>query len=330
MSSFLNNLYTKETDVDAPAVAIPELKATREGFGEGIIEAAKHDDRVVVLCADLTESCRLEGFSKQFPDRFIECGVAEQNMIGMAAGLALSGQIPFTCSFAVFSPGRTWDQIRVSVCYSQANVKIMGHHTGLTVGEDGATHQALEDIAVMRVLPNMTVLVPADANEAKQATIAAAKHNGPVYIRFSREKSTVFTKATTPFKIGEAYVLKEGNDVSLIACGLMVAETLKAAEQLEVEGISCEVINCPSIKPLDHITIIKSCEKTKKVVTIEEHQIIGGLGSAVAELLSEKLPTKHFRIGMPNAFGESGTAKELLSKYGLSAQSVTDKVKLFV
>lgn len=303
-----------------------EKKSTREGFGEGIIEAAKLDKNVVALCADLTESCRLEKFRETYPDRFIECGVAEQNMIGMSAGLALSGKIPFACSFAVFSPGRTWDQIRVSVCYSNANVKIAGHHTGLTVGEDGATHQALEDIAIMRVLPNMTVLVPADVNQAKQMTIAAAQYIGPVYMRFNRPASEVFTDPGKPFVIGKADVLQQGTDVTIIACGLMVWQSLEAAKQLREQNISCEVINCSSIKPLDEATILNSVQKTKKVITAEEHQIAGGLGSAIAEFLSEKFPVPVLRIGMPNQFGESGKADELLEKYGLTAKAIAARI----
>lgn len=307
-----------------------ELKATRDGFGEGIIEAAKVDPNVVALCADLTESCRLIKFREQFPERFVEAGVAEQNMVGMAAGLALSGKVPFACSFAVFSPGRTWDQIRVSVCYTQANVKIAGHHTGLTVGEDGATHQALEDIACMRVLPHMTVLVPADANQAKQMTLAAAKYVGPVYMRFNREKMPVFTDPNQPFEIGKAYVLKEGSDATIVACGVVVHKALQAAEQLEKDGISCDVINCSSIKPLDVDTLISSAKKTGKVVTVEEHQINGGLGGAIAELTSGSHPVPLLRIGMQDQFGESGDAKGLLEKYGLTASAIAQKVTNFV
>lgn len=319
--------YRKGFSSQGQGIMDIELKATRDGFGTGIIAAAEANGNVVALCADLTDSCRLTKFREQFPDRFIECGVAEQNMIGMAAGLALSGKIPFTCSFAVFSPGRTWDQIRVSVCYTQANVKIMGHHTGLTVGEDGATHQALEDIALMRVLPNMTVLVPCDANEAKQATIAAAQHQGPVYIRFNREKSPLLTSPTEPFTIGKARIIKEGSDVSIIACGLMVAESLQAVELLQAQNISCEVINCSSIKPLDAETILQSVSKTNRAVTVEEHQVAGGLGGAIAELLSEKHPTRLVRIGMPDKFGESGQARALLEKYELTAIHIVQKVQ---
>lgn len=304
-----------------------QLKATRDGFGEGMLALGEQNPNVIALCADLTDSCRVLKFQEQFPDRFVEAGVAEQNMIGMAAGLALSGKIPFACSFAVFSPGRTWDQIRVSVCYTNANVKIAGHHTGLTVGEDGATHQALEDIAIMRVLPRMTVLVPADANQAKQMTLAAAKHVGPVYMRFNREKTPVFTDPDQPFEIGKADVLREGSDLTIVACGIPVYESLQVAEQLEKEGINCEVINCSSIKPLDEEAIIKSVRKTKRAVTVEEHQINGGLGGAIAELTSGSHPVPLLRIGMSDQFGESGAAKGLLEKYGLTADRIAEKIK---
>ncbi len=309
---------------------ITQLKATREGFGEGIVEAAKNDPNVLALCAGLIDSCKLNKFIELFPDKFIEAGVAEQNMVGMAAGLALTGKVPFTCSFAVFSPARTWDQIRVSVCYNQANVKITGHHTGLTVGEDGATHQALEDIAMMRVLPNMTVVVPCDANQAKLATIAAAKHVGPLYIRFNREKSEVFTADNATFTIGKAEVLQEGSKVTIVACGLMVWQSLQAAKILSDQHISCEVINCHTIKPFDAATIVQSAKKTGKVVTVEEHQVNGGLGSAVAEVLSEQQPTRMLRIGMLDQFGESGKAQELVEKYGLDAKSIAKKVMSFI
>lgn len=307
-----------------------DLKATRDGFGEGIVQAATENPNVVVLCAGLIDSCRLPAFIEKFPDRFIESGVAEQNMIGMAAGMALTGKIPFTCSFAVFSPGQTWGQIRTSVCYSNANVKIMGHHTGLTVGEDGATHQALEDIALMRVLPNMTVLVPADANEARQATITATKHIGPVYIRFNREKSPLITEQSKPFVIGKADIMREGSDVTVIACGLMVAESLQAAEALTKQNISCEVINCSSIKPLDTETILTSVRKTRKVITVEEHQITGGLGCAIAELLAQNQPTRQLFIGMEDKFGESGSAAALLQKFNLDAEGIAQKIQKFV
>lgn len=303
--------------------------ACRDGFGEAILELGKKDKKVVVVSADLAESTRCLEFGKKYQDRFFEVGVAEQNMAGVAAGLALEGLTPFICSFAVFSPGRNWEQIRVSVCYNQANVKIVSSHAGLNVGEDGATHQALEDIALMRVLPNMTVIAPCDFEETKKAVMAAAKMKGPVYIRFGREKCPVITTKQSKFQIGKADILKQGKDVTIIACGPMVAEALKAAEELAKQKISAEVINCHTIKSIDKATIIKSAKKTGKVITIEEHQVNGGLGSAVAEVLSQNYPVPMKIIGMPDKFGESGTAKQLLDKYHLNFKEIINVVKKF-
>jgi len=304
----------------------PELKACRDGFGEALLELGKKNKDVVVVSADLAESTRCLEFGKKYPKRFIEVGVAEQNMAGVAAGLALGGKIPFCCSFAVFLPGRNWEQIRVSVCYNKANVKLIGSHAGLNVGEDGATHQALEDIALMRVLPNMTVIAPCDYEETKKAVLAVAKIKGHVYIRFGREKSAVITSVKTPFQIGKANVMRLGKNVTLIACGAMVSEALKAAEELAKKKISVEVINCHTIKPIDKATIIKSAKKTKKVMTIEEHQVNGGLGSAVAEVLSQNYPVVMKILGMPDKFGESGTAKQLLDKYSLTSKNIIKEV----
>ncbi|RME53887.1 transketolase family protein [Candidatus Woesearchaeota archaeon] len=297
-------------------------KALRDGFGEGILLAAKRNKNVVALSADLTESNRLSAFKKKFPERFIEVGVAEQNLIGLAAGMAHAGKIPFAASFAAFSPGRSWDQIRVSVCYSKANVKIYGGHAGLTVGEDGATHQALEDIAIMRVLPEMIVIAPADATEMKKAVLAAAKHKGPVYLRGGREKTESVTREKDPFTIGKANVLRKGSDITIVACGLMVKAALDAARILTKAGIEAEVINMHTIKPLDTKTLLSSAKKTGKVITAEEHQITGGLGSAVSETLSEALPVPLRRVGVEDAFGESGKATELLEHYGLTAKNI--------
>ncbi|MBN1325411.1 transketolase family protein [Candidatus Falkowbacteria bacterium] len=304
-----------------------EYKACRDGYGGALLELGKKNKNVVVLCADLEESTRTIDFAKKYPKRFVEVGVAEQNMIGIGAGLALEGKITFCSSFAVFSPGRNWEQIRISVCYNNANVKIVSSHAGLNVGEDGATHQALEDLATMRVIPNMTVIAPCDYLEAKKAVMAAAKYKGPVYIRFGREKTPVITLKNTPFKIGKAQILRQGKDVTIIACGLMVYEALKAAEELATKKISAEVINCHTIKPIDKNTIIRSAKKTKRVVTIEEHEVNGGLGSAVAEVLVQNYPVKMEIIGVPDKFGESGTAKQLLDKYGLNANSIIKSVK---
>ncbi|MBI4091127.1 transketolase family protein [candidate division WWE3 bacterium] len=296
---------------------------TRDGFGEALVILGDTDPSVVVLSGDLTESTRSEAFSKKYPGRFIEVGVAEQNMMGIAAGLALAGKTPFTSSYAVFNPGRNWDQFRVSVCYSKANVKVVGAHAGISVGPDGATHQALEDIAIARVLPNLTVVAPCDYIETRKATLAIAKHKGPVYIRFTREKTPVFTTEETPFELGKAQVFREGKNVTIVSCGPLVYESLKAANELRLEkGIECEIINCSTIKPLDTETIVKSARKTKAVLTVEEHQITGGLGGAVCEFLGEVFPVKVKRLGMRDTFGESGQPGELLEKYGMSSNHI--------
>ncbi len=299
-----------------------ELVPTRNGYGDGVVDAGRLNENVVVLCCDLSESTRSLAFARAFPNRFFEMGVAEQNMAGVAAGMATVGKIPFITSYAVFSPGRNWDQIRVSICYSNLNVKIVGAHAGLTVGPDGATHQALEDVAIMRVLPNMVVLSPCDAHEARRAVCAAARHVGPVYIRLYREKSPIITRANAPFEIGRAYVVREGSDVTIIASGPLVYEALLAAEQLRKRGIEAEVINCPTIKPLDEKTILKSVQKTGAVITVEEHQIAGGLFGAIAEFLSRTNPVPILPIGVRDTFGESGEPAELLTKYGLRAADV--------
>lgn len=325
-----------------------ERKATRDGYGDGLRQLGQDNPEVVVLTGDLSESTRAHLFQKEFPERFFECGVAEQNMMGIAAGLALSGKIPFVSSYAVFVPGRCWDQLRVSVCYAQANVKIAGAHAGISVGADGATHQALEDIACLRALPNLTIVAPCDYWEARKATISAAAFKGPVYLRFHREPTPVFTTEKTPFEIGRARVLREGTAVTVIACGPLVYEALQAAEalnngQLTMEKdkkmsnvkckmtngrVSVEVINCHTIKPLDAETILKSVRKTGRVVTVEEHQIDGGLGGAVAELLGENYPVPLKRVGMPDHFGESGDPEELLAKWGMNAAGIVKAVSL--
>ncbi len=306
---------------------LPEQKPTRDGFGKALVELGKKNRQIVVLSADLSESTRAQLFEKEFPDRFFEVGVAEQNLMGVAAGLALSGKVPFVASYAVFSPGRNWDQLRVSVCYSKANVKIIGGHTGLTVGPDGATHQALEDIAITRVLPNLTVVVPCDYFEAYKATLALGKLVGPAYLRLTREKSPLITVAESDFEIGVANVLKVGSDVTVIGCGPILAEALKAAEKLAKENIHVEVINNHTIKPLDEKTLLKSIVKTHAVVTVEEHQIAGGLGSAIAEMVSGHLPVPIERVGMHDSFGESGQPDQLLEKYHLTANDIHAAVK---
>ncbi len=300
---------------------------TRNGYGDGLLACAEKDQRVVVLTGDLAESTRVLPFAEKFPERFVECGVAEQNMVGIAAGLALSGKIPFVSSYAVFSPGRSWDQARVSVCLNRANVKIAGAHAGISVGPDGATHQALEDIAIMRVLPNMTVVVPCDYEETKKLVAAACAFDGPLYFRFSREKTPVITTHETPFEIGKALVLREGRDATIVACGPLVHSALVAAERLNKKGIECEVINNHTVKPLDGKTILASVRKTRAVVTVEEHQIMGGMGSAVCELLARQFPVPVEMIGMPDSFGESGEPAELLEKYGMSEKAIVRAVK---
>jgi len=295
---------------------------TRNGYGDGLLALGKTNARVVVLTGDLSESTRAEGFEKAYPERFIECGVAEQNMMGVAAGLALAGKIPFVSSYAVFSPGRSWDQLRVSVCYSKSNVKIAGAHTGLSVGPDGATHQALEDIAITRVLPDLTVIVPCDAEETKKCTIAAATMQGPVYFRFARSATPVITLPRTPFTIGKHEIFREGKDVTIAACGPLVHDALMAAKTLEEKGISAEVINCHTIKPFDVETLVRSVKKTGCCVTVEDHQIIGGLFGAVSETLAQHYPTPIEPIGMPNTFGQSGEPNELLRAYHMTTDDI--------
>lgn len=305
----------------------PEKIASRDGYGKGLIKLGMKNKNVVALCCDLTDSTKVDGFKKKYPERFIEVGVAEQNMAGLAAGLAMVGKIPYISSYATFSPGRNWDQLRVSVCINNLNVKIQGAHAGISVGQDGRTHQALEDIGMMRVLPNMTVLVPADAIQAEKATIASASTKGPVYIRVGRSKVPVITDNKTPFKIGKANVYLEGSDVSIIACGVMVYEALLASRNLAKEGIKATVIDCHTIKPLDKETIISAARKTKAIVTAEEHQINCGLGSAIAELLAKNFPAPIEMVGINDTFGESGEPEKLLDKYNCNHKSIVSAVK---
>lgn len=301
---------------------------TRDGFGKGLVWLGEKNPNVVVLTGDLSESTRSNWFAEKFPDRFIEVGVAEQNMMGIAAGLALSGKIPFVSSYATFNPGRNWDQLRVSVCYSGANVKIAGAHAGISVGPDGATHQALEDIAMTRVLPGLTVIVPCDAIEAQKATIAIGQEiKGPAYIRFGREKSPVFTTDDTPFKIGRAEVFRDGNDVAIIGSGMLVYNAFMAAQELNKEGISCLVVNNHTIKPIDRKTMTAAAKKCGAVVTVEEHQINGGAGSAVIEVLAEECPVPVERVGMPDSFGQSGQPGELIEHYGMGKDAIIKAVK---
>lgn len=297
-------------------------KDTRSGFGEGLSELGKINQDVVALCADLTGSLKMDAFQKEHPERFFQVGIAEANMMGMAAGMTIGGKIPYTGTFANFSTGRVYDQIRQSIAYSQKNVKICASHAGLTLGEDGATHQILEDIGMMRMLPNMTVIVPADFNQTKQATIAIAKHYGPVYLRFGRPVMPIFVKPDAEFIIGKADVLQEGTDVTIIACGHLVWKSIEAAKILSNQGISVELINMHTIKPLDAAAILKSVAKTSCVVTAEEHMRNGGLGEAVAQVLGEHFPRPHEFVAVNDTFGESGSPMELMTKYGIDTQNV--------
>ena len=302
-------------------------KDTRSGFGAGLSELGEKNEDVVALCADLTGSLKMNDFADRWPDRFVQVGIAEANMMGIAAGLAIGGKIPFTGTFANFSTGRVYDQIRQSIAYSDKNVKICASHAGLTLGEDGATHQILEDVGMMQMLPNMTVISPCDYNQTKAATLAIAEHHGPVYLRFGRPKVPNFTEADAPFEIGKAQLLKEGNDLSIIATGHLVWKALESAEALAAEGIDAEVINIHTIKPLDEEAILNSVRKTGACVVAEEHQIIGGLGSRVAQVLSSQLPRPIEFIGVNDSFGESGKPEELLEKYGLSADAISEAAR---
>ncbi len=300
--------------------------STRAGFGDGLLYLGENNPNVWVLCADLTESVRAQDFAEKYPERFVEMGVAEQNMAGLAAGLALEGKIPFACSFAAFSPGRNWDQIRVSVAYSKANVKIASTHAGLSTGEDGATHQGLEDLAIMRAIPNFTVIEACDAVEAEKATRSAAGINGPVYLRFHRSKVPIITTAKTPFRIGRAETFFDGDDVTIIGSGPILFDALVVAHELEAEGVSVRVINCHTLKPIDEKAIIKAAGETGAFVTVEDHQRSGGLGSAVSEVLARFRPIPVEMIAVDDTFGESGRPADLLAKYGLTKKDIREAV----
>ena len=304
--------------------------ATRDAYGQALAELGAINDKVVVLDADLSKSTKTNDFKKVFPERFFNIGIAEQNLLGTAAGFAAAGKIPFASSFAVFAVGRAYDQIRNSIAYPRLNVKIAATHAGLTVGEDGGSHQMLEDIALMRAVPNMTVLVPADGVETKQAVMAAAEYNGPVYIRLGRPKVPVLFDDDYKFEIGKGVVPKEGSDVTLIGTGIMVSKAMEAAELLAADGISAAVVNISTIKPLDHALITEMAQKTGAVVTCEEHNILGGLGEAVCGVLSEKCPTPVRRIGVNDEFGHSGPAAALLKEFGLSAEHIVEVAEEFV
>ena len=297
-------------------------KDTRSGFGEGLAELGRTNPNVVALCADLTGSLKMDAFLKENPERFFQIGIAEANMMCIAAGMTIGGKIPFTGTFANFSTGRVYDQIRQSIAYSQKNVKICASHAGLTLGEDGATHQILEDVGMMRMLPNMTVIVPADFNQTKQATIAIADHQGPVYLRFGRPVMPIFIKPDALFVIGKADIIKEGTDITIIACGHLVWKSIEAIKVLEERGISVELINMHTIKPLDESAILLSVAKTKCVVTAEEHMINGGLGEAVSQVLARKIPVPQEFVGVNDTFGESGAPMELMTKYGIDTEDI--------
>ena len=304
-----------------------EQVPTRNGYGIGVVEAGEKNKNVVVLCADLTESTRTIEFKKRFPERFIQMGVHEQLLAALAAGMALEGKIPYITSYAMFCPGRAWEMIRTNICLNDVNVKIIGSHAGVSVGPDGATHQAIEDIAIMRPIPNITIVAPCDAIEARKTTLALLDVPGPCYARFAREKTPVFTTEETPFEIGKAEIFREGSDVSLVACGPLVYNALQAARELEKEGLDVEVVNSHTIKPLDEETIIRSVQKCGAVVTVEEHQIVGGLGGAVAECLGKTAPVFIERVGIQNQFGQSGTPAELIEHYGIGVNSIKNALK---
>jgi len=299
-----------------------EKKDTRSGFGEGLYELGKINPDVIALCADLTGSLKMNEFAKDYPERFFQVGIAEANMIGIAAGMTIGGKIPFAGTFAGFATGRVYDQIRQSVAYSHKNVKICASHAGITLGEDGATHQILEDIGLMKMLPGMTVINPCDFNQTKAATIAIADYEGPVYLRFGRPKVPNFTPENQTFKIGKALTLEEGRDVSIFATGHLVWESIEAKKTLDKKGISAEIINIHTIKPLDEQTIIESVQKTGCVVTAEEHMMLGGLGESIAQLLARKIPTPLEMVAVNDSFGESGKPNELMKKYGLTSENI--------
>ena len=306
------------------AYTYQEKKDTRSGFGAGLLKVGQNNPDVVGLCADLTGSLKMNDFQNEFPDRFFQVGIAEANMMGVAAGLATGGKIPFTGTFANFSTGRVYDQIRQSIAYSHKNVKICASHAGITLGEDGATHQILEDIGMMRMLPNMTVIVPCDYNQTKAATLAIADHDGPVYLRFGRPKVPNFTDAEQVFEIGKAVVMNQGSDVSIFATGHLVWEAIEAGKALSAKGISAEVINIHTIKPLDENQVLQSVRKTSCAVTAEEHQVFGGLGDAVSQTVAQHHPVPVELVGVNDRFGESGKPEELMQKFGLSARNIEE------
>ncbi len=322
---FNHNIKLAENALDLKTIV---QKPIREGFGVGLIEAADADPNVVGLCADLTESTKMDAFAKKYPERFVEIGVAEQNLAAVASGMAAIGKVPFISSYAMFSPGRNWEQIRTTICYNNQHVIIAGSHAGVSVGPDGATHQAIEDIAITRVIANMTVIAPCDVHEARKATVEAASYKGPIYIRLAREKTPVFTTPETPFEVGKAYRVwnsaSGAADVAIIACGSLVHNAILAAAELEKEGIGAIVLNNHTIKPMDEETILMAAKEAGAVVTVEEHQVMGGMGSAVAEVLARQYPAPMEFIGVQNRFGESGEPSELIEKFGMHPLAIVD------
>ncbi|HEX8805441.1 MAG TPA: transketolase C-terminal domain-containing protein [Candidatus Aquilonibacter sp.] len=327
---------TETLDQAAKAMALVdyrnagELKSlpTRNGFGEGLIEAGNRNKNVLAICADLAESTRMEGFKKAHPAQYLEIGVAEQMLVAMAGGLAAVGKIPWIASYAMFNPGRSWEQVRTIMALNETNVKIAGAHAGVSVGPDGATHQAIEDIAIMRVIPHMTVVVPCDSVQTKKATIALSERFGPVYLRFAREKSPIITTDATPFEVGKVQTLRDGNDVAIVACGILVYNALVAADELAREdGIDARVVNNHTIKPMDEAAIVEAARACGAVVTVEEHQVHGGMGSAVAETLAAKAPTPIEFVGVRDKFGQSGDPAELIEHYGMGTAAIKDAVR---
>ena len=306
-----------------------EQTPLRQGYGEGLLQAGKEDENVVALCADLTGSTKTAIFSKEFPERFVEMGIGEQSMASVASGMAAMGKVPFIASYAMFSPGRNWEQIRTTVCYNNSNVKIAGAHAGVSVGPDGGTHQAIEDIAITRVIPRMTVVVPCDAIESRKATVAAAKMKGPVYLRFAREATPVMTTEESPFEIGKANLLRdpETSQATIIACGPMVYNALMAAEELSKEGIEVSVLNNHTIKPMDENAVVEAAKKSGAVVTVEEHQVKGGMGSAVAEVLAKNNPVPIEFVGVQDKFGQSGEPEELIEFFGMGISHIKEAIK---
>ncbi len=322
MSDFQLNPHYAADDVKQEPI--------RAGFGRGLVKASEKDERVVALCADLTDSTQMSHFAQAFPNRFVEVGIAEQNLVTVASGMARAGKIPFTSSYAAFSPGRNWEQIRTTIALNDQPVKIVGSHAGISVGPDGATHQMLEDLAIMRALPNMMVVAPGDSIEADKATQALAGSAKPAYLRLAREKTPVFTTESSPFELGKAYVLRHGDDVTLLGTGTMTYQLLMLARLLEEKGVSAEVVHVPTIKPLDEATILGSAGKTGRIVTAEEAQIAGGFGGAITELISEKMPMPILRLGMRDRFGESGAPHELLEHFNLTSDTMLAGVMEFI